>query len=93
MRPDKPLLANPDIVFREEEDGAFLFHPDTGELKCLNPMGSRIWSLLDGRITLSGIEEEMFSAYPDVPRERVRGDLTTYLEELLEIGYVGHPLE
>lgn len=90
---DKPLLTSPDVVFREEEDGSFLFDPDTGDLKCLNPMGATIWSLCDGRSTLEQIEEKVVTQYPSTPRKRIHGDLIAFLEELMEIGYVGQALD
>ena len=71
----------------------FLFHPDTGELKCLNPMGGMIWRLCDGRNTLARIEKKVTARYPSVPRETIHGDLVAFLEELLEIGYVGQALD
>jgi hypothetical protein len=90
---DKPLITSPDVVFREEEDGSFLFDPDTGDLKCLNPMGNLIWGLCDGRRTLKGIEAEVISHYPSVPPERIHSDLVSFLEGLLETGYVGQALD
>ncbi|MBW2609859.1 MAG: PqqD family peptide modification chaperone [Deltaproteobacteria bacterium] len=90
IKNDKPLHVNPDIVFREEEEGAFLFHPETGELKCLNSMGRIIWSMCDGQISADLLEEKISNKYPSVPRDEIHNDLITFLEELFAIGYIGH---
>ena len=89
LNQDRPLLANPDVVFREEDDGAFLFHPDTGELKCLNPMGSVIWHLCDGSHTLEEIERKIFEKYPEIPDETIREALINFIQRLVDIGYIG----
>jgi hypothetical protein len=89
---NKPLLANPDIVFREEEDGAFLFDPNTGELKCLNPMGSVIWLLCDGSLTREKIENEVIGRYPQTPRDKIHDEVLTFLQDLFDMGYLGYQL-
>ena len=87
-----PLMANPDIVFREEEDGAFLFDPNTGELKCLNPMGSAIWLLCDGSQSFEQIEQEIIEQYPQTPREDVHHELRAFLQNMYDMGYIGYQL-
>ena len=92
LKYNKPLQVNPDVVFREEEEGAFLFHPETGELKCLNPIGSIIWSMCDGQNSADLLEEKISVKYPSVPRDEIHNDLITFLEELFTIGYLRHPV-
>jgi len=89
---NKPLLANPDIVFREEEDGAFLFDPNTGELKCLNPMGSVIWLLCDGSLSFEKIEQEIKKRYPQTLPETIQHELLDFLQDLSDKGYLGYQL-
>lgn len=89
---DKPLLANPDIVYREEEDGAFLFDPNTGDLKCLNPIGSVIWLLCDGSLSSEQIEHGVSKKYPQIPRETVYQELQSFFQELFDMGYLGYQL-
>ena len=87
---NKPLLVNPNIVFREEEDGAFLFDPDTGNLKCLNPLGGLIWLACDGTRPLAEIEQELVDRYPQALPETVKSELREFLEELFDLGYLGY---
>ena len=89
---NKPLLANPDIVFRKEEEGAFLFDPKTGELKCLNPMGSLIWLLCDGSLSLEQIQQKITKQYPQVPCDSVLQELQAFLQDLFQMGYLGYRL-
>ena len=89
---DKPILANPDIVFREEEDGAFLFDPNSGELKCLNPMGSVIWLLCDGSLSCEKIENEVVGRYPQTPQDKIHNEIRTFLQDLFDMGYIGYQL-
>ncbi len=87
---NKQLLANPNIVFREEEDGAFLFDPETGDLKCLNPIGSVIWSLCDGSVNMDNMEEKIAERYPKISRETIHSELLTFLQDLFDMGYLGY---
>jgi len=89
---NRPLMANPDIVFREEEDGAFLFDPNTGELKCLNPMGSAIWLLCDGSQSFEQIEQEIIEQYPQTPRETIHNEVLAFLQDLFDLGCLGYQL-
>jgi len=88
LKNEIPLQASPEIVFREEEEGAFLFNPETGELKCLNSIGSVIWSLCDGKTNSDQLEKSISEQYPVISRQRIHEDLTTFLLELLDIGYL-----
>jgi coenzyme PQQ synthesis protein D (PqqD) len=90
---NKPILANPDIVFRQEDDGAFLFNPVNGDLKCLNPIGSVIWMLCDGTRNHKSIDEEIAANYADIPRETIAEDLTVFLKSMLDEGYVGYEID
>jgi len=89
---NKPLLANPDIVFREEDEGAFLFDPNTGELKCLNPMGSAVWLLCDGSLSLKQIEQKIMEQYPNVSHEDIHNEMQAFLQDLFDMGYLGYQL-
>lgn len=89
---NQPLLANPDIVFRQEQEGAFLFDPNTGELKCLNPIGGVIWTLCDGSRSMEQIKSTICREYPQIPHRTILEDLQTFIGELLDMGYLGYRL-
>ena len=47
--------ANPEIVLRTEEDGAFLFDPDSGRICFVNEVGISIWKLCEDPASLADI--------------------------------------
>jgi len=47
-----PLYSqNPDVVLREEPDGALLFNPDTNQIRVINTTGLFIWRACDAQPT------------------------------------------
>ena len=82
-------IANPEVVFREEEEGAFILDPETGELKILNETGAFIFKLCDGKHTEDDIVEMVAREFEVDNREKVRGDVRDFLEELKEKNLVG----
>ena len=73
---------------REEEEGAFLFHPESGELSCLNPVGIRVWKQVTGDTPLRAIVDAIVSEYPEEDREAILGDVRLFLADLKAFGYV-----
>jgi len=88
VRGDEVLVQNSQTLYREEEEGAFLFDPDTGDLKYMNPMGARIFQTCTGEITVDGIVQGLREEYPEIPPDRIRGDVGDFLEEMLRLGFL-----
>jgi hypothetical protein len=82
------LQTNPDIVFREEEGGAFLFNSTNCILKGLNDTGKLIWELCDGTRAEEDISREILALYPEKRKDEVREDITGFIEKLKQIGYI-----
>lgn len=82
-----PRLLDKDVILREEEEGAFLFQPESGELSCLNPVGTIVWKLLDGKRTVGAIADAVAKEFPDAGREAILGDLRAFLGDLKGFGY------
>ncbi|MHC5081115.1 MAG: PqqD family peptide modification chaperone, partial [Planctomycetota bacterium] len=61
-----PFRTDADVILREEEEGAFLFEPESGELSCLNPVGIRVWKAVDGKTTLDVIVDALAAEFGDV---------------------------
>jgi hypothetical protein len=74
--------AKKGLVFRQEEEGAFLFDPDTGVIKVLNPVGAFIWKSLDGKKTSPQIAQQVARSFGNVKLEEAEKDLTNFLSEL-----------
>ena len=79
---------NKKIVYREENDGAFLFNPETGNLKYMNRSGRETFLLLTQQQDLSQVINHMSGLFPDVKRRRIEEDLETFLKELEENGFL-----
>lgn len=77
------LLQNPEGVYRKEEDGAYLFDPDTGKLKYINRTGADIYDLCDGKTNVGDIIRRFQEQYPEVTTKRIEEDIRGYLEDLI----------
>lgn len=86
--PEDFLKPNPETVFRKEEDGAFLFDPQSGSLKYINGTGVRIYELCDGGNTRAEIVTTLKDAYPDVDEETIAADTVSFLKELAALGFL-----
>jgi hypothetical protein len=84
MNSAQRYIKNNNIVFREEDDGAFLFDPDTGNLKYLNKSAKETFLRIDGQNDLSQIANRLLELYPDEDAEQVRNDVESFLKELIE---------
>jgi len=70
--------VNEKIVLREEGDEAFLFNPDSGDIKILNETGLFIWKLCNGKNSKNDIISKIMDHY-EADRKTVEKDV----EELL----------
>ena len=83
------LLARPTpvagVVWQVVEGEALLVIPGQGQVKVLNEVGSRIWSLADGSLTLGEIVEVICREY-DVEYQQARADVLEFINQLVERG-------
>ena len=83
-------IVNPDVSCREESlEGALLFNPDTDDVLVVNITGLVIWQTLVQPRTRPQVVEALLVRCEDVPTDEVRDDVDTYLNQLVERGYVG----
>jgi hypothetical protein len=82
------LKPNPEMVFRKEEEGAFLFDPHTGNLKYLNTNGLNIYELCDGRNKVGDIITLLMELYPDVTGEKIIADTESFFEGLAAMQFL-----
>jgi methyltransferase-like protein len=78
--------ANPNIVFREEDNEALLFNPDTGEVKVLNEVGKFIWSQLDGKNSKEDIVKKILEDF-DLASQ-VTKDVEKFLGDLEKLKFL-----
>lgn len=75
---------NDKIVYREEDDGAFLFDPDTGDLRYMNPSGKETFSLLTEDWNIGQIVERMLELYPGIDPLQIHRDVESFIKDLVE---------
>ena len=88
MDPTQRYKINKEIVYREEDDGAFLFDPDSGNLKYMNPSGKETFLILKEKRDVGQAIGHIKGQYPDVDQEQVRKDVKIFLEQLEENGFI-----
>ena len=84
----KKYQRNESIVYKEEEDGAFLFDPDTGNLKYMNQTGREAYLMLDGQSDVQGVIQHLFDQFPEVEPRQIEEDLEVFLTDLKEHGFI-----
>jgi hypothetical protein len=81
---------NPDVVFRDIA-GEFVLVPihrvagEQDSIYVLNGTGARVWELVDGVRTWSGVVEAVMDEF-DVDRETAVADLGSLLDDMLRAG-------
>ncbi len=72
---------NERVTWRVLEGDCILLHLDSGVYYTLNEVGRFLWESLDGKRSVSEIQETILDRY-DVSAEKVKGDLLELLEDL-----------
>ncbi len=76
------------IVYREEEDGAFLFDPDTGNLKYMNRSGKETYLMLNDQTEVDQVIDRLLGLFPDTGRREIEKDVKIFIKELEENGFI-----
>ena len=79
------LEATENVVFRELQGELVLLNLDSGVYFGLNQMGTRIWQLLQERVTLQTVLDRLCQEY-DVPETTCREDLLSFAAATIEKG-------
>ena len=77
-----------DIVFREEDDGAFLFDPIKDNLRCINETGAFVFRELDGKNSIDDIVKKLKSAHPEIKEEEIKKDVISFINDLKIRGFL-----
>lgn len=83
MRRDQIPRTASQITSVDTDDGIVLVSAETGKIRVLNPVGSAVWRLIDGRKSLGQIEDFLTEEY-HLQREEARHDLYEFIAELEE---------
>lgn len=83
-------IPNPSSFFREDHDGwGVLVNMDTAASVALNPTGTMIWKLVDGKRCSKDIALTFMKAFQDAPHS-VYEDVMALLNSLAEDGLIGY---
>jgi len=88
MNLTKKYMKNKDIVYREEDDGAFLFNPDTGNLRYMNRSGRETYLMLEGDKDIRQVVDNMLDLYPEIEPIQMRNDVEDFLKSLEENHFI-----
>ena len=66
----------------ELSDEVVILNMRNGEYFGLNPVGARIWELLQSQVSVQEILDRLLEEYPDVDRETCTEDLLGLLDDL-----------
>ena len=81
MQLDDTPRKNPVAASRTYDDEGVVIHSANMELSVMNPIGTRIWELVDGERSVRGIVEAIHDEF-DVDQETAEADVLEFLEEL-----------
>lgn len=79
---------NEDIVYREEDDGAFLFDPDSGELRYMNRSGRETYLMLNGDNDINQVVHNIHELYPEMDPTQIQKDIEDFLKNLEENHFI-----
>jgi PqqD family protein of HPr-rel-A system len=82
------LILNPDLVFREDNDGGLIFDPATGDVQVLNDTAAFICTRLDGTRTAEEIVGLVLQEFEVEDPAAAQADATQFIEGLGRRGMV-----
>ncbi len=88
MKQEFKLIQNTKIIFRKEENGAYLYDPDSGKLKYINRVGTSLYELCDGLHPVEWMIARIGRDYQSVPLEQIEKDVDRFLADLLQMDFV-----
>jgi hypothetical protein len=74
-------------AWRVIDGEAVILSMQTKVLRGLNPVGSRVWELIDGQRPVTEIVDLVTGEF-EVPRDRADEDVRTFVQQLLAAGLV-----
>jgi len=88
LKKENNIDLNPNIVFREEDEGAFLFDPDSGRICYLNEIGDAIWKMFGKPLSRDQIINNISSDYPEISKEQISNDFIAFLNKLKKLEFL-----
>ena len=76
------------IVCRPEDDGAFLFNPETGHITYINRTALEVYKLIDGEKDIQAIFDIFRQRYPEVDSVQLETDMKAIFDSLDENQFI-----
>ncbi|MGB8643714.1 MAG: PqqD family protein [Anaerolineae bacterium] len=90
MELDKCPRPHSQVAARVMGDQALIVLSDSGEVTVLNPIGTRIWELIDGTHSLRQMIDAIVSEY-EVTEAQAQQDVEEFVQELLLVNAIVMP--
>lgn len=87
VTPESVLMRAGDVRHRRVGEEAVVLRQASAEVLGLNPVGARLFDLLDGRTPVGRLVDRVLGEL-EVDRESLERDSLAFLEELLQAGVV-----
>jgi GeoRSP system PqqD family protein len=84
---DRYVTRDPDAAWREFEDGVVIVSPTESVMHSLNALGTEVWKLADGTLTIGEIIDTVMEEY-EVDREEVERDVLQFCQTLSDKGMI-----
>lgn len=82
-----PLVRSGAAVFTELDDQVVMLDTEGGKYYELDPVGSRVWALLEGEPPMAALRDALTAEF-EVDPETCLNDLAEFLEKLVDLGLV-----
>jgi len=70
-----------DIIFRQEEEDAFIFTPEDSAIRILNETGALVWKMIEKGKSYDEVLKALKDEYPEIKESKIKNDLDTFLRE------------
>lgn len=87
MQMDSLLIRDNEIIFSDMDGETVMMSVERGEYYGINPIGSRIWGLLETPRTVSALCDTLSPDY-DVTPEQCAADVLLFLNQLVDKGVI-----
>ncbi len=84
MKTNQYPVLHPQVASRTVEEQAVVVLSDAGEVTVLNPVGTRVWELIDGKRSVGDIADAIVAEY-GAAAEVVRRDVQEFMQGLVEL--------
>lgn len=84
---NKYPVLHPQVATRTVDGEAVIVLADSGQVNVLNPIGTRMWELMDGTRNIQQIVDTICEEF-DVAEEEAKRDLEEFLQQLIDVNAI-----